>query len=198
MQLNFNHKTSPHRLQVDARPFGLRVLLSWMVLCLLTVCIGLTFAQPARAADTGYLTPGADDGNPSGWTNFSYTTLASATGSQTYSPANTTPGFVSTFTFGIPAGGAQIDGIEVHVYGFSSKNNNTSTFGVELSGDNGSTWTTTGYTGTFHDSSPYENVYLGAYNDNWGWATKGWDGDNWPKRTKVRTTSSQNLVYGVT
>jgi hypothetical protein len=111
------------------------------LLWLLPVCIALTFAQPARSADTGYKTPGADGGNPTGWTNFSYTTLASATGSQTYSPANTTPGFVSTFTFGIPDG-AQIDGIEVHVYGYSSKNNNTSTFGVELSGDNGSTWTT--------------------------------------------------------
>jgi hypothetical protein len=66
------------------------------LLWLLPVCIALTFAQPARSADTGYKTPGADGGNPTGWTNFSYTTLASATGSQTYSPANTTPGFVST------------------------------------------------------------------------------------------------------
>jgi hypothetical protein len=147
------------------------------LILLLVVCIGLCFAQPARAADTGYLTPGADGGNPAGWTNFSYTTLASATGSQADSPADTTPGFVSTFTFGIPAG-AQIDGIEVHVYGYSSKNNQTSTFGVELSGDNGSTWTTTGYSGTFTDNSPYENVYLGGSTDDWGWATAGWDGDN--------------------
>ncbi|MGD9280419.1 MAG: hypothetical protein PVF60_05990, partial [Desulfobacterales bacterium] len=147
------------------------------LILLLVVCMGLTFAQPARAADTGYKNPGADGGNPTGWNNFSYTTLASATGSQTDSPDDTTPGFVSTFTFGIPAG-AQIDGIEVHVYGYSSKNNQTSTFGVELSGDNGSTWTTTGYTGTFTDSSPYENVYLGGSADDWGWATAGWDGDN--------------------
>jgi hypothetical protein len=158
---------------------------------LLSVCIGLTVVQPARAVDTGYLTPGADSGNPTGWTNFSYTTLASATGSQTYSPSNTTPGFVSTFTFGIPDG-AQIDGIEVHVYGYSSKNNNTSTFGVELSGDNGSTWTTTGYTRTFTDSSPYQNVYLGGSADDWGLTWDGTGFENDFQLTIWNTTTGQS------
>jgi hypothetical protein len=161
------------------------------LILLLSACIGLTVVQPARAVDTGYLTPGADSGNPTGWTNFSYTTLASATGSQTYSPSNTTPGFVSTFTFGIPDG-AQIDGIEVHVYGYSSKNNNTSTFGVELSGDNGSTWTTTGYTRTFTDSSPYQNVYLGGSADDWGLTWDGTGFENDFQLTIWNTTTGQS------
>jgi CheY-like chemotaxis protein len=148
-----------------------------LVLLLLVIGIGLSSVQPALAYFTLPKTPGADVGTATGWTNFSYTTLASASSSLATAPNSTNPGTVSTFAFGVPAG-AQIDGIQVHVKGQSNKNNNTSIFAVELSGDGGSTWTTAGYTGTFTDSSPQEDVYLGGSTLDWGWSSAGWDGDN--------------------
>ena len=147
-----------------------------LVLLLLTVCIGLAFVQPARAADTGAMTAGNIEAT-NGWSNFTVPSLSSASGSLAASPNGTGEGIVSQFAFGVSAG-ARIDGIQVHVKGQSDKNNQTSIFGVELSGDGGTTWTSTGYTGTFTDSSPQEDVYLGGSSLDWGWASAGWDGDN--------------------
>ena len=74
-----------------------------LVLLLLTVCIGLTFVQPAGAADTGAKTAGAIVAT-NGWTNFTVAVLASASGSNAAAPADTGEGIISTFTFGITAG----------------------------------------------------------------------------------------------
>ncbi len=163
------------RMQAQG-PGGRGVRALQLLFLLLAVCIGLTCVQPALAADTGAKTAGAivATGN---WSKFTVETLASPSGSVANPPTDTSEGIVSTFGFGIPAG-AQIEGIEVHVYGQSDSNNKTATYGLELSGDGGTTWTSTGYTGTFNDIFPFENHYHGGSSDDWGWASAGWDGDN--------------------
>jgi len=163
------------RMQAQG-PDGRGVGALQLVLLLLVVCMGLTFVQTVLADTTGAKTAGAIEAT-NGWSSFTTTVLSSASGSTTSAPGDTGEGQVSTFGLGVPAG-AQIDGIQVHVNGVSGKNNQTATFGVELSGDGGTTWTSTGYTGTFSDSWPYEDKYLGGSSDDWGWASAGWDSDN--------------------
>ena len=64
--------------------------------------------------------------------------------------------------------------------GQSAQNNKTAIYGVEISGDGGTTWkrpNSGDYTRTFtHNYN--ESHTLGGSSDDWGWASEGWDGDN--------------------
>jgi hypothetical protein len=164
MQLNFNHRKSPRRQQVNARPFELRALLSWMVLCLLPVCIALTFAHPVLAADTGAKTATNVVSSGSNWTGFSVANLESDNEVRASNGTDTDYGVVSMFGFGVPAL-AQIDGIQVDVDGSCSKNK-TVDFGVQLSG--GSGWTTA-KTDSFSGTTDVTRN-LGDSGDDWGWS----------------------------
>jgi len=142
MQTDFNHKAAPCRQQMDARPFGLRALLSWMVLCLLPVCIALTSALPVFAADTGAKTATVLVSSGSNWSGFSVANLNSSDDQRATNATDSDYGVVSTFGFNVPAN-AQIDGIQVDVEGSNSNNGKTVNYAVELSGNGGAGWSAT-------------------------------------------------------
>jgi len=141
MQPDFKHKAAPRRPHAGARPFGLQILSGWRVLCLLPVCMALTFARPVMAADTGAKTATSVISSGS-WTNFTVGYLNTSDDLWATNTTNNNYGVVSTFGFGVPAG-AQIDGIQVDVEGSNSNNGKTVNYAVELSGNAGTGWSAT-------------------------------------------------------
>ena len=53
MQPDFKYNAAILRQKTGSRPLGLRVRLGWIAVCLLSVCIAITFVQPVLATDTG-------------------------------------------------------------------------------------------------------------------------------------------------
>jgi hypothetical protein len=179
MQPNFNHKATPRRQQAGARPFGLRALLGWMVLCLLPVCIALTFVQPVLAADTGAKTATSVVSSVN-WTGFTVANLNSSDDQRAVT-VNADPGVISTFAFGIPAG-VQIDGIQVDVEGSNSNNGKTVNYSVDLSGNGGSGWTTA-KAETFTGPTDATDTFGGSSDDwGWTWGTAGFSDANFRLR----------------
>jgi hypothetical protein len=149
------------------------------VLCLLPVCIALTFAQPVLAADTGAKTATSVVSSVN-WTGFTVANLNSSDDQRAVT-VNADPGVISTFAFGIPAG-VQIDGIQVDVEGSNSNNGKTVNYSVDLSGNGGSGWTTA-KAETFTGPTDATDTFGGSSDDwGWTWGTAGFSDANFRLR----------------
>ena len=165
MQRTSNHKATPRRQPAGVRTLGLRTRLEWLLLCLLPVCITLTFARPVPAADTGAKTATSVVSSGS-WTNFTVGYLNSSDDLWATNATTNNYGVISTFGFGVPAG-VQIDGIQVDVEGSNSNNGKTVNYAVELSGNGGTGWSAT-RADTFTGQTDATDT-LGGPTDTWGW-----------------------------
>ena len=138
MQPDFKYNAAILRQKTGARPLGRTVRLGWIAVCLLSVCIAITFVQPVLAADTGAKTA-TNIVSSGSWSNFTVGYLNASEDNRATNATNNNYGVVSTFAFGVPAG-VQIDGIQVDVEGSNSNNGKTSNYAVELSGNAGTGW----------------------------------------------------------
>jgi hypothetical protein len=188
MQPDFKHNATPRRPHTGARPLGLRVRLGWIAVCLLAVCIAITFARPVLAADTGAKTA-TNIVSSGSWSNFTVGYLNASEDNRATNATNNNYGVVSTFAFGVPAG-VQIDGIQVDVEGSNSKNNKTVNYEVQLSGNGGTVWTTA-RADTFTDDGDDTDT-LGGASDDWGWTwgTTGFSDANF--RLRIYRTGGTN------
>jgi hypothetical protein len=189
MQRTSNHKAAPHRKQTGARSFGFRARPGWLVLCLLPVCIALTFARPVLASDTGAKTA-TNIVSSGSWTNFTVGYLNASDDNRASNGTANNYGVVSTFGFGVPAG-VQIDGIQVDVEGSCSKNK-TVNYAVELSGNGGTGWSAA-RAETF-DGTTDVTQNLGGPADDWGWSwgVAGFSDANF--RLRIYRTTGNNDV----
>ena len=141
------------------------------------------------AANTGFLAPTINttgSGNKA-WTNPQYGYVSD----NQYATSSNNNAWVSYagFTFANIPVGASITGIEVFVEGYGSKQAS-----VELSWNNGSSYTTSGKTTSWPSSAPDGNSTLGGTTDTWGMSHTWVQGDTGTPNTtfRVRLTQTQN------
>lgn len=94
------------------------------------------------------------------------------------------------YGFSIPAG-ATINGIEVRTDWYLDGNGGTNSLGVELSGDGGLSWTTTGYKDVTETDKEHV-VSFGGSSDTWGrtWSASDFSNDSFRVKVTANTTSS--------
>lgn len=134
---------------------------------------------PAYASDTGFKTA-ATIVTVGGWSSFTAVNLGTSDNIRASASGISSPGVISTFSFGIPAGATSIDGIEVTVEqscGSCALDSSEWIYNdVSLSWNSGSTYTSVKTTGT-NDSAADVIETLGGSTDTWGrtWAVSEFD-----------------------
>jgi len=166
-----------------------------MIVMLALTVLPITMAD---AATVGYSAPtvsNPNDGsgftNPNNaFTNDALVATSTVTGRQQQ---------YTTFNFAAIPAGSTINGIEVQVIGRSSSNFTTRTFGAELSWNNGTTWTASGFN-TGNLTTADATYTLGGTANNWGrtWAVGDFTNANFRVRVQSNlsggATLSLNLV----
>ncbi len=131
------------------------------------LAVGFITALPAEASNTGAKTAGAIVSAGTNWNNFTVARLATANNSRATNGTNNDFGIVSTFGFGVPTlpAGVTISGITASITGSNSAAG-TVDFRVELSWDNGASWTAA-RSATFAGTTDALQT-LGGTADTWG------------------------------
>jgi len=158
---------------------------------LMIFCV-LSSYTVARSADTGFLNPSATGDLYNQWTNPS----DAFTSNDQWASAdvNNLQQDWFDFNFSVP-GGATIDGIEINVEAqdFDWSGNG---IGIEISGDAGSSYTTTGYGVAALNMGSDQTYTFGDATDTWGssWSAAGFSNANFRVRL-TKTGSDFTWVY---